>query len=155
MLATPINFTLCDLLARHARGRYQNEPGESTWHHEFTNTEGYERQTNLVVLPVTSPRFVNRMQNRRDLLVLTPRCLFLTSLFLKAFTYGHRFSSGRSTNLVVAFVLSIIHRSIVLLLTKHMPDRFAQPPHHGHPRDLASASSFDLAVPSSEPGIPA
>jgi hypothetical protein len=35
-------------------------------HHEFTNTEGYERRANLIGLPVTTPRSLRLVLDFRD-----------------------------------------------------------------------------------------
>jgi hypothetical protein len=36
-------------------GLRQGEQAESMGHHEFTNTEGYERQSDIIDLPLPTP----------------------------------------------------------------------------------------------------
>ena len=50
VLATPIVLTSCDLPERQAL-----LANASMGHHEFTNTEGYERQPGVIDLPLLTP----------------------------------------------------------------------------------------------------
>ena len=55
--ATPIRLTSCDLPVGQAQPAYAKiEQAESMGHHEFTNTEGYERRSNIIDLPLPTPR---------------------------------------------------------------------------------------------------